>query len=174
MMMAEFLTPIVYGIFKDVRKWAQEREQKEEVLEGYRWAMILELRVALNILPLAIKEAENDNRRGMCQLLESIALPLTTACAMAMHGTSRDLTFLRELIPGESEKTDTANAEPREQLQTSSLDSLSRTVARMSTVKALAAADQAGRDVRWKLRLERLRTEMLETLRSLLDDAQTG
>lgn len=167
------LAPLAYEIYTTFQRRVDERAEESAILDGYRWAMILEIRVALNLIPVAIGEVNSGNCEGMGDILESIQLPVTTACAMAMHSESADPEAFFDLVERESGLSGTDNTTNDRPEDLPTVDWLSLSVARFATIQTLATLSTLEADVQWVRRLERLREDFLATLKALLHWARS-
>ena len=162
------LAPVVYELFQAARSWVAEKGDEEQALSGYRWAMVLELRTALNLLPIAISEAEAGNQDGVRDIIQAISLPVTRSFAMAAHGSAVDREALFDVVTRESRDADDNSADDGQPAGGTTVDELNRAIARLSTMQVLVASDSLSVEVRWATRIGNLRDDFLAALRTLL------
>ena len=138
-------------------------------------AIVLELRVTVNLLDLALKAEEAGDHEGRNGILSQIECPLLSAVGMGMDGIPITKAGARTIVAGlsHSEFSGDQNSRVEEQdcADRDLIDHISLMVSRLLTVQALAKVGSVAIEINWSKRISKLRYEALDVLKSVLASA---
>ncbi len=170
---------LAYQILMDHRQSKMDQSTELDKVDRFVRALVLELRVVINLLDLAQKADEVGDQAGRNGLLIEIECPLLRAVAMGLNDVPLSREGAEAIIRGVSAPDTVDDNDSRSSSSDSDnqdvIDQLSRMVARLLTVQALARVGDLDVEIKWNVRLKKLRREALEVLKSVLaTDGESG
>jgi len=163
---------LAYKVFMDYQGKKKGESTELDQVNRFVRALVLELRVVINLLDLAEKAEGAGDATGSNGLLCEIEYPLLQAVAMGLN----DVPFSREgaeaIVRGiyAAEEPDDDGNRPADSDNASNdvVDQLSRMVSRLLTVQAIARVGNLDIEIKWNVRLRKLRREAVDVLKSVL------
>ncbi len=164
---------LAYQIFVDLQKRRDDATSEQDQIGRFTRAIVLELRVLLNLLDLADRANEAGDENSRNAILRQMTCPLLSAVGMGLNDVplSRDgaQAIVASLAEKKSPEDDSAENESPDLPGRDAIDRISLMVSRLLTVQALASVGTLGIDIHWDRRLARLRKEMVGVLRAVLE-----
>lgn len=164
---------LAYQIFVDFLTKREVATCEQNQIDRLERAMVLELRVLLNLVKLAERADRVNDKKGRDVLLSQLSYPLLSAVAMGLSGStlSKDRvdTILNDLKEQMSRGEEDEDNEVSDLASRDVIDRISLMVSRLSTVQALSRMGDSELQVRWGQRLERLRNDIFGVLRAVLE-----
>jgi len=165
---------LAYQVYRD---WADNRSCKEtdkELVRRHIRAIILELRIAVNLIDLAKRADSEGHVDDRNRILLQIDCPLVSAIAMGLNEVAITQDSANAIVSSfRHEEDDGANSEHQEVEKHDHVDVLSLMVSRLVTVRALATVDELQIVIHWQSRLGKLRNELIGALKSVLHTNST-
>lgn len=157
----------------DLQKKRNDTTVEQDQIGRFSRAIVLELRVLINLLDLADRanDAGDDNARNaiLCQ----ISCPLIAAVGMGLNEVPLSRDGAQAIIAALAEKKQSDDDSPESESPDApgrdAVDRISLMVSRLLTVQALANVGTLGVDIHWDRRLARLRKEVIGVLRTVLE-----
>jgi hypothetical protein len=166
---------LAYQIFVDLQKRRDDATSEQDQIGRFTRAIVLELRVLLNLLDLADRANEAGDENSRNAILRQMTCPLLSAVGMGLNDVPLSRDGAQAIVASLAEKKlpndDSAENENPDVPERDAIDRISLMVSRLLTVQAMANVGTISIEIQWDRRLSRLRGEMVGVLRTILDSA---